>query len=202
MNLLLSDINTPFPRLSLSGWGGGLHESRRGGGLDTAGGSGRLRGGSWGLGGRGRSGGGSRSWTLHGLSRGLGLRRGGGLGGGRGLRRHRLGCWGRGRFRMSQFGLGDGLSVPVDADCDLHELAAILVPHVDAVLAGVVGGDFIDDQAGELPTVKRHPGVLVGCNFLLVFEPGDLWGRLAPHCAGQAQRLKEKAVSSGHHAHT
>lgn len=77
----------------------------------------------------------------------------------------------------------------VDADGDLDELAAVLVPHVDAVLAGVFGGDFVDDEAGELAAVKRDPGVLGGGDFLLVLEPGDLGGRLAPHGAGQAQGL-------------
>lgn len=87
---------------------------------------------------------------------------------------------------MSQFGLGDLLAVPVDADGDLHELAAVLVPHIDAVLARVVRSDFVDDHAGELAAVERDLGVLGGGDFLLVLEPGDLRGRLAPHGAGQA----------------
>ena len=78
----------------------------------------------------------------------------------------------------------------VDAHGDLHELAAVLVPHVDAVLAGVFGGHLVDDEAGELAAVKRDLGVLRGGDFLLVLEPGDLGGRLAPHGAGQAQGLR------------
>lgn len=80
--------------------------------------------------------------------------------------------------------------MPVDADGDLDELSAVLVPYVDAVLAGVVGGDFVDDQAGELTALEGDPGVLGGGHLLLVLEPGDLGGRLAPHGAGQAQRLE------------
>lgn len=80
----------------------------------------------------------------------------------------------------------------VDADGDLHELAAVLVPHVDAVLARVLGRDLVDDHAGKLATVKCDPGVLVGDNLLLVLEPGDLRSRLATHCAGQAQGLREE----------
>lgn len=91
---------------------------------------------------------------------------------------------------MPQFGLGDLLAVPVDADGDLHELAAVLVAHVDAVLAGVVRSDFVDDQTGELAAVERDLGVLGGGHFLLVLEPGDLRGRFAPHGAGQAQGLQ------------
>lgn len=91
---------------------------------------------------------------------------------------------------MSQFGLGDLLAVPVDADGDLDKLTAILVPHVDAVLSRVVGSDFVDDEAGELAAVKRHPGVFAGGDLLLVLEPGDLRGRLTPHGAGQTQGLE------------
>lgn len=91
---------------------------------------------------------------------------------------------------MSQFGLRDLLSVLVDADGDLDELAAVLVPYVDAVLAGVVGSDFVDDEAGELAAVERDLGVLGAGDLLLVLEPADLGGRLAPHGAGQAQRLE------------
>lgn len=91
---------------------------------------------------------------------------------------------------MSQFGLGDLLAVPVDADGNLDKLTAILVPHVDAVLPGVFGGDFVYDEAGKLSAVKRDPGVFGGGDFLLVLEPGDLRGRLAPHGAGQAQGLR------------
>lgn len=90
---------------------------------------------------------------------------------------------------MSQFGLGELLAVLVDAHGDLDELAAVLVPHVDAVLARVFRGDFVDDEAGKLAAVKRNLRVLGGGDFLLVLEPGDLRGRLAPHGAGQAQRL-------------
>lgn len=90
---------------------------------------------------------------------------------------------------MSQFGFGDLLAVLVDADGDLDELAAVLVPHVDAVLAGVIGSDFVDDEAGELTAFKRDLGVLGGGDFLLILEPGDLGSRLAPHGAGQAQGL-------------
>lgn len=99
---------------------------------------------------------------------------------------------------MSQFGLGDLLAVLVDADGDLDELAAVLVPHVDAVLAGVFGSDFVDDEAGELPAVEHDLGVLVGGDFLLVLEPCDLGSRLAPHSAGQAQGLDkvERQVKS------
>lgn len=78
----------------------------------------------------------------------------------------------------------------VDADGDLDELAAVLVADVDAVLARVVGGDFVDDEAGELAAVEHDLGVLGGGDLLLVLEPGDLRGRLAPHGAGQAQRLQ------------
>ncbi len=91
---------------------------------------------------------------------------------------------------MSHFGLGDLLAVLVDADGDLDELAAVLVPHVDAVLARVFWSDFVDDKAGELAAVERDLGVLGGGHFLLILEPGDLWGRLAPHGAGKAQRLE------------
>lgn len=91
--------------------------------------------------------------------------------------------------------------MPVDADGDLHELAAVLVPYIDAVLSGVFGSDLVDDQAGELATVKRDPGVLSGGDFLLVLEPGDLGSRLAPHGAGQAQRL-ERTVSSSQNVFT
>lgn len=77
----------------------------------------------------------------------------------------------------------------VDADGDLHKLTAVLVPHVDAVLAGVLGSDFVDEEAGELTALECDLGVLVGGDFLLVLEPGDLGGRLPPHGAGQAQRL-------------
>lgn len=77
----------------------------------------------------------------------------------------------------------------VDADGDLDELAAVLVPYVDAVFAGVVGSDFVDDEAGKLAAVKRDLGVFGGGDFLLILEPGDFWGRLAPHCTGQAQGL-------------
>ena len=80
--------------------------------------------------------------------------------------------------------------MPVDTDGDLDELSAVLVPHVDAVLAGVVGSDLVDDKTGELAAVKRDLGVLGGGDFLLVLEPGDLRGWLAPHSAGQAQRLQ------------
>lgn len=86
--------------------------------------------------------------------------------------------------------------MPVDADGDLHELAAVLVPHVDAVLAGVIRSDFGDDEAGELPPVKRDLGVLGGGHLLLVLEPGDLGSRLAPHGAGQAQGLGGSRVRS------
>jgi len=82
--------------------------------------------------------------------------------------------------------------VLVDADGDLHELAAVLVPHVDAVLAGVVGRDFGDHQAGELAALEGDLGVLGGGHLLLVLEPGDLGGRLAPHGAGQAQGLRRE----------
>lgn len=91
---------------------------------------------------------------------------------------------------MSQFGLGDLLAVLVDADGDLDELAAVLVADVDAVLARVFGSDFGDDEAGELAAVEHDLGVLGGGDFLLVLEPGDLRGRIAPHGAGQAQRLQ------------
>lgn len=171
----------------LSGRGGRFHEPGGGWGLDTTGGSGGLGCGGWGLGCRG----GGRGWALHGLSWGLGLRWSRGLGGGWGFGRRRLGCR-RGGFRVSQFGLWDRLPVPVDADGDLHELAAVFVPDVDAVLAGVVGGDFIDHQAGELPAIKCDSGVLIACHLLLVFEPGDLRSRLAEHGAGQAQRLDQR----------
>lgn len=80
--------------------------------------------------------------------------------------------------------------MPVDTDGDLDELSAVLVPHVDAVLAGVIGSDLVDDEAGKLAAVKRDLGVLGGGDFLLILEPGDLGGRLAPHGAGQAQRLQ------------
>lgn len=80
--------------------------------------------------------------------------------------------------------------MPVDTDGDLDELSAVLVPHVDAVLAGVIGSDLVDDEAGKLAAVKRDLGVLSGGDFLLILEPGDLGGRLAPHGAGQAQRLQ------------
>lgn len=79
----------------------------------------------------------------------------------------------------------------VDADGDLDELTAVLVPYIDAVLARVVRSDFVDDKAGELATVKRDLGVLVRGDFLLILEPADLRGRLAPHSAGQAQRLQK-----------
>lgn len=91
---------------------------------------------------------------------------------------------------MTQFGLGDLLAVLVDADGDLDELAAVLVSYVDAVLAGVFGSDFGDHHAGELAAFKRDLSVLAGGHLLLVLEPGDLWGRLAPHGAGQAQGLE------------
>lgn len=78
----------------------------------------------------------------------------------------------------------------VDADGDLDELAAILVADVDAVLAGVFRTDFVDDQAGELATIEHDLGVFGGSDFLFVLEPGNLRGRLAPHGAGQAQRLQ------------
>lgn len=81
--------------------------------------------------------------------------------------------------------------MPVDADGDLDKLAAVLVPHVDAVLPGVFRGDFVDDNAGELAAVERDLGVFAGGDFLLVLEPGDLRGRLAPHGAGQAQGLEK-----------
>lgn len=80
--------------------------------------------------------------------------------------------------------------MPVDADSDFHELTTVLVPYVDAVLSGVFGGDFVNDEAGKLATVKRDPGVLSGSDFLLVLEPGDLRSRLAPHGAGEAQGLE------------
>lgn len=79
----------------------------------------------------------------------------------------------------------------VDADGDLDKLTAVLVPNVDAVLAGVFGSDLVDDEAGKLATVESYFGVLVGGDFLLIFEPGDLRGWFAPHGAGQAQRLEE-----------
>lgn len=97
---------------------------------------------------------------------------------------------------MPQFGLRDLLAVPVDADGDLHELAAVLVAHVDAVLAGVVWSDFVDDQTGEFAAVEHDPGVLGGGHFLLVLEPGDLRGRFAPHGAGQAQRLQRVDIQN------
>lgn len=80
----------------------------------------------------------------------------------------------------------------VDADGDLDKLSTVLVPNVDAVLARVFGSDLVDDEAGELATVESYFGVLVGGNFLLIFEPGDLGGWFAPHGAGQAQRLEEE----------
>lgn len=80
--------------------------------------------------------------------------------------------------------------MPVDANSDFHKLTTILVPYIDAVLSGVFGGDFVNDEAGKLATVKRDPGVLSGSDFLLVLEPGDLRSRLAPHGAGEAQGLE------------
>lgn len=91
---------------------------------------------------------------------------------------------------MSQFGLRDLLALLVDADGDLDELATVLVPHVDAVLAGVFRSDFGDDEACELAALECDLGVLGGGDLLLILEPGDLRGRLAPHGAGQAQRLE------------
>lgn len=77
----------------------------------------------------------------------------------------------------------------VDADGDLHELAPVLVADIDAVLARVVGGDFINHHAGEFTAIKGDPGVFVGDHFLLVLEPCDLRCRFTPNGAGQAQRL-------------
>lgn len=90
---------------------------------------------------------------------------------------------------MTRFGLRDLLALLVDTDRDLDKLAAVLVADVDAVLAGVFGSDFVDDEAGELTALKGDFGVLAGGHFLLVLEPGDLRGGLAPHSAGQAQGL-------------
>lgn len=158
----------------------------------------RLGNWSWGLGSRGvrfrcwswgfRDRGGNWSWALH------APRRGGGrclVGWSWGFWRHRRGY---GCFGMSQFGLRDLLAVLVDADGDLNELAAVLVPHVDAVFAGVIGSDFVDDEAGELTAVERDLGVLAGGDFLLILEPGDLRSWFTKHGAGQAQRL-ERAES-------
>jgi len=82
--------------------------------------------------------------------------------------------------------------VLVDADSDLNKLTTVLVPYVDAVFAGVFGSNFVDDETGELATIKRNFGVLSGGDFLLILEPGDLGGWLTPHCAGQAQGLERK----------
>lgn len=85
--------------------------------------------------------------------------------------------------------------MPVHADGDLHELTAILVADIDAVLARVVWRYLVDDQAGKLSTVKCNLGVFGGGHFLLILEPGHLWRGLAPHGAGQAQRLQGATVS-------
>lgn len=86
----------------------------------------------------------------------------------------------------------------VDADCDLNKLATVLVADVDAVLAGVFGSDFVDEHAGKLAAVKCSFDMLVGGDFLLVLEPGDLRGWLAPYGASQAQRLQRSRVKSSH----
>lgn len=78
----------------------------------------------------------------------------------------------------------------VDAHGDLHELPAIFVPYVDAVLAGVLGRDGGDGEAGELIGLKCYLGVLSGDYLIFILEPGDLWTRVTPDCAGQAQGLK------------
>lgn len=97
---------------------------------------------------------------------------------------------------MSQFRLRDLLAMLVDADGDLDELAAVLVADVDAVFAGVFRTDFVDDQAGELATIEHDLGVFGGSDFLFVLEPGNLRGGLAPHSAGQAQRLQKVRESA------
>lgn len=86
--------------------------------------------------------------------------------------------------------------MPVDADGDLHKLASVLVADVDAVLSGVIGGDFVDHQAGKFTPIEGDPGVFVGDHLLLVLEPCDLGCWLAPYGAGQAQRLQEQSTKS------
>lgn len=173
--------------------GRGLHESGRGGRLDA---TRRSRGRRlWGRGPGSRGGGfghrgGGRSRALHGHPR-----RGGSWGlGGRCRGPGRRGCGGggggSGGFGLPQLGLGQLLALPVHADGDLHELAAVLVAHVDAVFSRVVGGDLVDQQAGELAALEGDLGVLVTGDLLLVLKPGDLGGRLAEHGAGQAERLR------------
>lgn len=85
--------------------------------------------------------------------------------------------------------------MPVHADSDLDELTAILVAHIDAVLARVIWRYLVNDQAGKLSTIKCDLGVFSGGHFLLILEPGHLWRGLTPHSAGQAQRLQRVTIS-------
>lgn len=88
------------------------------------------------------------------------------------------------------------LTVLVDTDGDLDELASVLVADVDAVLSGVIGSDFVDHQTGKFTPIKCDPGVFVAHHFLLILEPCDLGCWLAPYGAGQAQRLQERPIKS------
>lgn len=76
----------------------------------------------------------------------------------------------------------------VDADGHVGRLRAVLVAHEDAVLAGVLHGDFVDGDAAALGLLGDDELALVE-DLPVVPQPEDLRCRLAVDEAGQAQRL-------------
>lgn len=82
----------------------------------------------------------------------------------------------------------------VHADGDIDLLSSILILHVDAVLARVLGSHPLDGQADILGLLHLHREVLAELNVLIILKPNHLRVGVSKHCAGEIQGLWKEDV--------
>lgn len=96
------------------------------------------------------------------------------------------------RFGQLLFFLASRLFRDEDTYSEVPALCAVLVLHQDAVLAGVRRVHAGDGEAGKLARLKFEDAVGVGCDLLVVLQPGDLWDGVTRNVAGEIKSLREK----------
>lgn len=94
------------------------------------------------------------------------------------------------RFGPLLFFLAGRLVWDEDTYGEVPALCAVLVLHMDAVLATVRRVHAGNGEAGEFARCELEDAVVVGRDLPVVLQPGDLWHGVARNVAGEIEGLR------------